>query len=325
MPRGGYGGPAPSRGGGASNALRLLILAIGAIIAGMVMISLLTSTGGGGPSGPETPPGEYQNENYQVPPVDTNPPEIPVPTTYGEATDWLEANPVYNASVATPVRCDAQPIDLVNSSHAALEQHFNELTECLMRVFGPSLESAGYIPVRPSVTVYSTPVNTRCGSMPLQNAAYCSADQQVYYATDLPDIIPDQLKSTNYVVESVIAHEFAHAIQARTGILISSAAWEQNSNKAVANEYARRLEVQADCWTGQFISSVGYSVGIDQNGVTELSELYYNIGDDVLTGDPNYDGNHGRGENRQGWFMEGSGSTSMGTCNTYIAPASEVR
>ena len=107
--------------------------------------------------------------------------------------------------------------------------------------------------------------------------------------------------------------------------MISSAAWEQNSNKAVANEYARRLEVQADCWTGQFISSVGYSVGIDQNGVTELSELYYNIGDDVLTGDPNYDGNHGRGENRQGWFMEGSGSTSMGTCNTYIAPASEVR
>ncbi len=226
---GGYGRP-PARRGGSGSALRMLILAIGAIIAGMVVISMLSSVDD--PGGPVvTEPGQYQNEEYQVPPVDTNPPDLPMPTTYGEASQWLVDNPVYNANVSMPVRCEAQPIDLLNASKAELEDHFNELTGCLMRVFGPSLESVGFIPVRPSVTVYSSEINTRCGTMPRMNAAYCSADQQVYYASDLPQIIPADLRNTNYVVESVIAHEFAHAIQGRTGILISSAAWEQNSNE----------------------------------------------------------------------------------------------
>lgn len=327
IPHTGYGGVygrPPARRGGSGNALRMLILAIGAIIAGMIVISMLSSVDD--PGGPVvTDPGQYQNEEYQVPPIDTNPPELPMPTTYGEASQWLVDNPIYNANVSMPVRCEAQPIDLMNASKTELEDHFNELTGCLMRVFGPSLESVGFIPVRPSVTVYSSEINTRCGTMPRMNAAYCSADQQVYYASDLPQIIPAQLRNTNYVVESVIAHEFAHAIQGRAGILISSAAWEQNSNEATANEFSRRLEVQADCWSGQFMSSVGQSVGVDANGIDELARLFHSIGDDVLTGDPGIEGNHGRGASRMAWFLAGSQSSSMGTCNAFNAAASEVR
>lgn len=314
------GGRQPKRRGG-SQILTLLLFAIGGVIVVLIALSLL------GPADDPviTPPGEYENESYQVPNVDQNPPEIPVPATYAEATQWLTDNPVYNASIAVPVRCEAHPIDLNAASRAGLQAHFNELTGCLMRVFGPALEDAGYFAVRPSVTIYTSPVNTKCGTMPMQNAAYCSADQQVYYAADLPTIVPQELRHVDYAVESVIAHEFAHAIQGRTGILISEAAWEQRSDDATADNLSRRLEVQADCWAGQFIQAVGESVGIDQDEAHALSNLFYSIGDDVLTGDPNYVGNHGHGRSRQTWFLEGHETTLMGACNTFVVGDDEVR
>ena len=311
----------PRRGG---SALRTLVIVIGVIVLGMVVVSLLTEPETGDPS-PQTPPGEYQNESYQVPPIDTDPPELPMPETYGEATDWMVNNAIYSSEIAVPVRCEAQPIDLANASMSVLQDHMNEFTGCLMRVFGPAVEQAGYVAVRPSVTIYTSEVQTRCGSMPRQNAAYCAADQQVYYAADLPAIIPYQLQGSPYVVESVVAHEFAHAIQARTGILISEAAWEQNSGEADANAFSRRLEVQADCWSGQFINPVGTSVGLDDNDVQQLSLLFYSIGDDQLSGDPSIEGNHGHGDSRRSWFLEGIGTTSMGACNTFDAPAAAVR
>lgn len=317
----GYPGPAmPPRRGGMSP-LKLIILLIGGVLVAMVLISLLSDAD----NPVNTPPADYQNENYQVPRVDTNPPELPMPQTYGEATQWLTSSPIYSSQIAVPVRCEANPIDLQNASNAALQEHFNELTGCLMRVFGPPIEQAGYVPVRPSVTIYTSPVSTRCGQMKMNNAAYCAADQQVYYASDLPRIVPTELRGVNYVVESVIAHEFAHAIQARTGILISEAAWEQQSEEAIANNFSRRLEVQADCWAGQFIHSVGYSVGIDEQSMQQLSLLFHSIGDDELTGDPNVEGNHGHGATRQQWFLAGTTSTSMGACNSFTVPDDQVR
>lgn len=305
--------------------LKTLLMAIGVIILGMVLFSLLSAGSQLQDLPANAPVAEYQNEDYRVPPVDNNPPELPMPQTYGEATDWLLNNPIYGSEISVPVRCDATPIDLRNASRAELETHFNELTGCLMRVFAPALEDAGYQAVRPSVTIYSSEVQTRCGTMPRQNAAYCAADQQVYYAADLPDIVPTQLQDVNYVVESVIAHEFGHSIQARSGVLISEAAWEQNSSEPVANELSRRLEVQADCWAGQFINSVGLSVGVDADGVQRLSQLFYSIGDDQMTGDPNVEGNHGHGDSRRNWFLDGTTSTQMGTCNAFAASEDRVR
>ncbi|WIY82270.1 neutral zinc metallopeptidase [Propionimicrobium sp. PCR01-08-3] len=313
------GGPAPRKRG--SSVLKLVLFVIGGFVLAMVAFSVFSQTD----DPVQNPPAEYQNEDYQVPEVDTSPPEIPMPETYSEAQEWLTTNSIYDQGVAVPVRCEATPIDLMNASQAELENHLNEFTGCLMRVFGPTLEQAGYQAVRPSVTIYTTSVNTKCGEMPMQNAAYCAADQQVYYAADLPEIVPADLQGVNYVVESVIAHEFGHAIQARTGILISEVAWEQNSDEATANNFSRRLEVQADCFAGEFIQSVGYSVGVDDTSAQELSELFYSIGDDVLTGDPNYDGNHGHGDTRQAWFMAGYQNSLLSSCNTFTVGDAEVK
>ena len=57
----------------------------------------------------------YQNDNYQVPPPDENPPPIPVPQTYEEAEQLITNNPFYAQTVPVPVR-DRKSTRL-NSSH----------------------------------------------------------------------------------------------------------------------------------------------------------------------------------------------------------------
>ena len=53
----------------------------------------------------------FQNDDYQVPPPDRNPPPIPAPNTYGEAEDWLTEQPALR-----PVRPGARCVATVPRS-----------------------------------------------------------------------------------------------------------------------------------------------------------------------------------------------------------------
>ena len=52
---------------------------------------------------------------------------------------------------------------------------------CLIRAWYLPTQQAGFILVRPTVTIYGEEVQTRCGETGI-NAMYCGADQQVYYS-----------------------------------------------------------------------------------------------------------------------------------------------
>ena len=270
--------------------------------------------------------GDWANDSYAVPAADRNPPALPEPQTYEEATDLLKANALYPTSVPIPVRCTIGELDLQKASKAQVTAHLNEMMGCLMRVWAPPLETSGYEAVRPSVTVYSGSISTKCGRLRSMNASYCGADQQVYYAEDLPDVVPSSLRGSRFITESVIAHEFGHAVQARSGILLSEQAWEdKTSDKAGQLLYSRRLEQQADCFAGQFLGSVAKSNEMTPTEMTNVSKLFYSIGDDVLTDRAGYLGNHGQGANRQAWIQVGLDSPALQSCNTFTAPASRVR
>ncbi|MEL4357642.1 MULTISPECIES: neutral zinc metallopeptidase [unclassified Luteococcus] len=283
--------------------------------------------GGQSTTGPaaSAPPANYQNEQYRVPPVDRTPPGLPQPETYEEATDLLKANPLYKTSVPRPVRCEMAELNMSSASRQELTTHLNEMMGCLMRVWDQPLTDAGFQAVRPSVTVYSGSVTTKCGKLPRANAVYCGADQQVYYAEDLPTVVPRTLRDSRFITESVVAHEFGHAVQARSAILVSELAWEEKSSKSTALELSRRLEVQADCFAGQFLGSIQTSTRMSDEELANVAKLFHSIGDDVLTGKPGYEGNHGSGTSRVSWTNAGLGSTSVGSCNTFTAPKSAVR
>lgn len=303
-----------------SRILVTLVVLCGVLLAAIVVANMLGGSQGTSPQPQDT---------WSPPPPDLDPPDLPEPKTYGEATEWLQKNKVYNQQVAVPTACpDLQPIDAVNASESQLNTHLQDLTSCLVRVWQTPMQKAGFLMPRPPAAAYSQPIQTACGKLDdLKNAVYCGADQRIYYGMELPRIFSPSLRTSRFLMEMVLAHEFGHAIQYRTGIGISSMAWEQKATtKAAANVYSRRLEMQADCMAGIWVNSVGDSQGLSNSDLDALKQIAYNIGDDVLTGKQNIDEGHGLGATRQKWFETGlNANGDIGQCNTYTARESQVR
>lgn len=314
----------PRRG----NPLRLLLLATIAVVALWFMLSALSSAFEDSADGGTDPvPGQQPTASVPqaVPEPDYDPPDIPVPRTYQQARELLEANSLYGQSVPVPANCVLTQVDPTSAGVQELDAHLNNLTACLMVVWQEPVTNAGWQLPRPPVTVYTQPITTACGTAETGNAFYCSGDQRIYYAQDLYRIFPSQVARIPFMVDMVLGHEFAHAIQARTGILISSAAFEQLAEEEGSGDavwYSRRIEQQADCLSGVFLNAVAEASGIGPQNQQDLQVVAYSIGDDVLSG---AEGDHGLGVNRQRWFATGQQSPSVGVCNTFVAPESEVR
>jgi uncharacterized protein len=266
----------------------------------------------------------YANDDYQVPPPDTAPPPLPTPDTYEQAGQWITANAFYNQTAPAPVRCNSQPINVTTSTDEQLDTHFEGLMECLVRVWQPPITNADFQIVRPSVTVYSDKITTKCGSVGV-NAFYCSADQQLYYSNQLPKVIPTAAEN-KWTADIIMAHEYAHLLQGRTGIAISTHAIAQRSgDKATEYAYIRRLETQADCFSGMFLRSVRDALQIQDADVQGILDVYNAVGDDTLSGDRNIVGNHGLGRSREYWGQTGLNNAEVGSCNTFTAKSNLVR
>jgi predicted metalloprotease len=304
--------PRPRRPG------RLLLLAL--IVVGIATLAALAITSlSSRPSDVA-----YANDDYQVPPPDTNPPPLPTPQTYDEAEQWITANTFYSQTAPLPVRCNSQPINVTTASDEQLKSHFDGLMECLVRVWQPPVTGAGWIIVRPTVTIYGEELTTKCGTTGV-NAFYCSADQQIYYSNQLPRAI-DTVAQNKWTADLIMAHEYGHLLQGRTGILISAHAIAQrDGDDATKLAYVRRLETQADCFSGMFIRSASVSLGVQQQDLDGILATYVAIGDDTLSRDPQVVGNHGLARSRKYWGNKGLSTSAVNDCNTFVAPPNLVR
>ena len=282
------------------------------------------------PTTPTTPGSGYANDNYVVPDPDHNPPELPSPDTYNQATEMMQYNMVYNQRLVSPVRCDLIPIDPSTATKSQMQTYLDDITACLMRVWSPSLESAGYYSARPPVVVYSGSGQSACGKLERQNAFYCAGDQQIYYSMDLPTLLP-KYQHDPILPLQIMAHEYGHAIQAQTGILWSESAWQQSytdsHDTSSANQVSRRTEMQADCFAGAFVTSVAQSAGISSDEQQTMQAIMLQLGDDAVSGIPGYSADHGLGKNRQLWFSVGLTGSTMGDCNTFAPdlPSSKIK
>lgn len=313
-----YGAPPPGPRPPARRPARALLLALVVVVfaalAGLVIANLAA-------------PGSdvaYANDDYRVPPPNANPPAFPVPETYEQAEEWTTANAIYPQTAPLPVRCNSQPVNVTNSSDDQLDRHFEGLMECLVRVWQPPVTAAGFEIVRPTVTIYGDEITTKCGTVEV-NAFYCSADQQLYYSNQLARVIPG-VAQNKWTADIIMAHEYAHLLQGRAGISVSAHALAQRTGSK-EGEYAiiRRLETQADCFSGMFIRAVSVSVGVQQADLDGILATYRAIGDDTLTGKPDIVGNHGLARTRQYWGNTGLSTSAVGDCNTFTADPGLVR
>ena len=133
------------------------------------------------------------------------------------------------------------------------------------------------------------------------------------------------MQQQKWAADVVIAHEFGHALQARTGILISAKALGHEAGDEPTDLlYSRRLETQADCFSGLFIRSVSSSLGIQQSDLSGIEDTYRAVGDDTLSGRPTILANHGLARSRLFWGTKGLGNSTVGSCNTFTVPAARA-
>jgi predicted metalloprotease len=303
------------------NPLRAVLVAVMMLVAAALVALIIVNLA----TGSSNHTVAYQNDNYKVPPPDLNPPPLPEPQTYDEAKRLTTSNQLYHQKMPLPVRCELKPIT-GQSTDPELKTHLNGLMACLVRAWEPPVTAAGYQIVRPSVTIYGDSITTKCGKAGGGNAFYCPADQQVYYSRTLPDVVAD-LKGSKWGPDIVLAHEFGHAVQARTGILVSADGLEQQAGvkSAAGLEMSRRIEQQADCFSGLFLRATSQSLGIRQSDVPAMEVIFVAIGDDTLSNDPTIESTHGHGVDRLYWARRGLGSSAVSQCNTFTAPSSRVK
>lgn len=266
------------------------------------------------------PPKPYQNDNYRVPNINRNPGPAPRPETWPQADNYMQRNSLYRRTLGNPVRCHQSNINASTSTAAQRTKYLNDMTACLMRVWGPALQQAGYSMHRPSVTMYSGPFQTKCGRMDdTRNAFFCGGDQQIYWGSNLAAIFSSS-RTSRLIFDYVLAHEFGHAVQFRTGILWSANAYRQRYGvqSPQAQTYSRRIELQADCFAGSFMNSMAVARGYTAAERQLNRRLAGDIG-----GRPG--GSHGLSSSRATWASKGLDTSRVAVCNTFTVPASQVQ
>ena len=329
-----WGTPLPIPPGRARQPSRLPLIIIGVVvfmvvapIASSIMSSLLDpvpptptrTTIQPTRSTPAPRPTTQGSGTYTAGTPDLHPDEPPMPTSYSQIDQMLMNNPLYSTNLPA-TNCNITDIDLLNAPIADIELHMNAFVDCLMAAWTPAVTAAKFTLPHPSVTVYTTEIITPCGQLPLYNAIYCSADQQIYYAQNLIQVYPWELQTMRFLAESVIAHEFGHTVQYRTMILMSEAILENEATTdAEEMEYSRRLEMQADCFAGVFLDSITASADMTINEEANIVMAFRAMG-----GTAPYSDDHGTGDNRAYWATQGLNSTTPGICGTFAADASLV-
>lgn len=272
--------------------------------------------------------GETSAPPTGVPEPDLNPSKWPIPTDGTQAEQWLVDNPLYQQSVQVPVNCTVGRFNPKTISPEQLQQELTVLSGCLMMVWTEPMERAGFELPRPPVTTYSQPITTACGDSETHNAFYCTLDQRIYYATDFYEVfyLSDPSAVDNeFQVANIMGHEFGHALQARAGIWAAYAGFKAGASKEGALELGRRSETQADCFSGMFLNAVAQASRMTDTDRVETADVSQGIGDDELSGDPDYVSDHGTGKARRTWFETGNRNALAGSCNTWNAPSDQVR
>lgn len=302
-------------------------LAVAAVVlGGLLALSFLSSPG------EDDVAADYQNEDYVVPSTNSKVSEIPIPEYEEEVVQWLEANTLYSQQLASPVRCEVTEIPARNTlGDGELQVRMSAYVGCLTRVWGPALEAAGFEAYQPSLFVYPAgdTVTTSCGTQESLNAFYCGADQNLYLASDILRILPQNEADAPEAFDLIIAHEYGHAMQGRSGVFTASYfAGEDAGSESGALEISRRVELQADCYAGAAIDSVSQSMGLTEASREMVARISYEIGDDRISERFEVafeEGDHGLGESRELWATKGLNGGPLTGCNTFTAPGAEVR
>jgi predicted metalloprotease len=153
---------------------------------------------------------------------------------------------------------------------------------------------------------------------------YCPADNRIYLDLSFYEDMRRQLgASGDFAWAYVIAHEMGHHVQNVVGTSDEVRRME-GEDPDEANELSVRLELQADCYSGFWASTVFEAGDLEKGDLNEAFTAAEAVGDDRLQsqagGSVNPDSfTHGTSEQRRRWFTRGYKSADAGACDTFAA------
>lgn len=186
----------------------------------------------------------------------------------------------------------------------------------------PAAFGEAYAP--PALVLFSDATQSACGGAQAATGPfYCPADQRAYLDTAFFAYMYRELGAGgDFAAAYVIAHEVAHHVQNRLGILSEANRIRAAATQARSNQISVMIELQADCFAGVWASRLD---GILEPGdIDEALNAAERIGDDYLQARAGRAVNphtftHGTSEQRQRWFLTGYETGDPNQCDTFAA------
>ncbi|MBW0157193.1 neutral zinc metallopeptidase [Sedimentimonas flavescens] len=233
-----------------------------------------------------------------------------------DVTPLLDQGPAYETSGELTAQ-DRAMGDFVSVTLADTEEVWaNIFTNDLGREYQPV-----------TLVLYSRVTPSACGNASgATGPFYCPVDKKVYLDTDFFNTLSSQLGAGgDFAAAYVVAHEVAHYVQDKLGILDQVNAVRARSSEAQSNALSVRIELQADCFSGIWARQAAEQFGsIEKGDIAEAMNAAAKIGDDTLQRNagrrPMPDSfTHGTSEQRQRWFATGFDKGDLRACDTFAS------
>jgi uncharacterized protein len=225
------------------------------------------------------------------------------------------ANPLYKTGRLTDVNC--APGDLPAGSMAVYRRFLTRVTNCLNKAWSAQFRKAGMPFTKPRLRIITKKVRTPCGMWNTgADGVYCSTDRTMYLM-----ISRDQLRNPFPLgITRLIAHEYGHHVQQASGIWSYYWTARTSASKAKRLQLSRNSELQAECFSSIFMSTMKGSQLVAQPDWDYTVQWFYKNG---AKGWPQND--HGKGPTQAAWMTRGFNRGTPASCNTWAAAGRNVQ
>jgi len=247
-------------------------------------------------------------------PVTSTPAQAPRP----RAVHRLADHPLLTSPVRLTGATCALPAFGVSDTELAA--YYKAGVACLDRAWRPALEQANLPFEEPALNTSPDLEDGPCGAAPSEEEAvayYCGRNRTIYMPTSRMRDNGGGYRAGTHL--ATLAHEYGHHVQALTGLLraADSKIVDAGEDTPAGLEMSRRIELQANCFAGMFLTATSDSIGAEL--AQEASEDFQ-----YAVEEPADKNAHGSPDNQAEWASYGFTSGVTTSCNTYAASAEAV-